>query len=168
MAFTHSRGTSKAQRATQGPNLTVPPPSSLPWRSCGSGCRKRIPTRQDIQRFFFADASPVNYFRFALQKEPLIAGTGEFGCGMKITGECYNVVQNNLIMLALVAMARMADESGMPAGPRDDRRLAEKLRAGMEKYLVDRMAHGSGLSIQRPSNRIPRCSTIPSIWARAA
>jgi hypothetical protein len=99
------------------------------------------PTRQDIQRFLFADSSPVNYFRFALQKEPLIAGTGEFGCGMKITGQCYNVVQNNLIMLAAMAMVRMADESGMPTAANDDRRLAEKLRAGMEEYLVDR--HGA-------------------------
>ncbi len=96
------------------------------------------PTRQDIQRFLFADSSPVNYFRFALQEEPLIAGTGEFGCGMKITGRCYNVVQNNLIMLAVMAMARMADESGMPTAASDDRLLADKLRAGMEKYLVDR------------------------------
>ena len=96
------------------------------------------PTRQDIQEFLSADASPVNYFRFALRKEPLVAGTGEFGCGMKISGECYNVVQNNLMMLALVAMARMADESGMPAEAQDDRRLVEKLRAGMEKYLVDK------------------------------
>ncbi len=99
---------------------------------------KEDPTREDIQRFLFADSSPVNYFGFALQKEPLVAGTGEFGCGMKITGECYNVVQNNLIMLALVAMARMADESGTPAMAQDDRRLAEKLRVGMEKYLVDK------------------------------
>jgi hypothetical protein len=98
---------------------------------------KEDPTRLDIQRFLFADSSPVNYFGFALQKEPLVAGTGEFGCGMKITGECYNVVQNNLIMLALVAMAHMADESGMPAAAQDDRLLAEKLRTGMEKYLVD-------------------------------
>jgi hypothetical protein len=98
---------------------------------------KEDPTRQDIQRFLFADSSPVNYFGFALQKEPLVAGTGEFGCGMKITGECYNVVQNNLIMLALVAMAHMADESGMPAMAQDDRRLVEKLRVNMEKYLVD-------------------------------
>jgi hypothetical protein len=98
---------------------------------------KDDPTRQDIQRFLLADSSPVNYFSFALQKEPLIAGTGEFGCGMRITGECYNVVQNNLIMLSLVAMARMADESGMPTAAHEDLLLVEELRAGMEKYLVD-------------------------------
>ena len=99
---------------------------------------KEDPAREDIQRFLFADSSPVNYFGFVLQKEPLVAGTGEFGCGMRISGQCYNVVQNNLIMLAVMAMARMADESGMPTAANDDRRLAEKLRAGMEKYLVDK------------------------------
>jgi hypothetical protein len=94
------------------------------------------PTRQDIQRFLVSDSSPVNYFRFALQKQPLIAGTGEFGCGMKISGECYNVVQNNLILLALVAASHMADELGMPDAAHDDRYLANKLQAGMERYLV--------------------------------
>ncbi len=96
------------------------------------------PTRQHIQRFLFQDASPVNYFRFALAKQPLIAGTGEFGCGMRLPGECYNVVQNNLIMLALDAVARMADEMGKPVAADEDRLLAEKIRNGMEKYLVSK------------------------------
>ena len=78
----------------------------------------------------------MNYFKFALQKQPLIAGSGEFGCGMGISGECYNVVQNNLIMLALLSVARMADESGKPAFAAEDRRLADNLREGMDKYLV--------------------------------
>lgn len=93
-------------------------------------------TRQHIQEFLFQDGSPVNYFRFALAKKPLIAGTGEFGCGMRIPGECYNVVQNNLIMLALTAAARMADELGKPTNANEDRFLAGKLRQAMETYLV--------------------------------
>lgn len=94
------------------------------------------PTRQYIQEFLFQDASPVNYFKFALAKQPLIAGTGEFGCGMRIPGECYNVVQNNLIVLALTATARMADELGKTEDSREDLRLAERLRQAMENYLV--------------------------------
>jgi hypothetical protein len=94
------------------------------------------PTRQHIQEFLFQDASPVHYFKFALAKQPLIAGTGEFGCGMRIPGDCYNVVQNNLIMLALMATARMADELGKPANAREDLLLASKLRQAMETYLV--------------------------------
>jgi hypothetical protein len=94
------------------------------------------PTRQHIQEFLFQDSSPVNYFKFALQGQPLIAGTGEFGCGMRIPGECYNVVQNNLVMLALLAVAQMAEESGMPAKAEDYRRFSEKVRDAMDKYLV--------------------------------
>jgi hypothetical protein len=94
------------------------------------------PTRQHIQEFLFQDASPVNYFKFALAKQPLIAGSGEFGCGMRIPGECYNVVQNNLIMLALTAAARMADALGKPEAASEDRVLVTKLRQAMETYLV--------------------------------
>ena len=104
----------------------------LLWQRLADGDQ----TRDHIREFLFQDSSPVNYFRFALQKEPLIAGTGEFGCGMRIPGECYNVVQNNLIMLALLSVARMADESGKPVVAAEDRHLADKLREGMDKYLV--------------------------------
>lgn len=94
------------------------------------------PTREHIQQFLFQDASPVNYFRFALEKEPLIAGTGEFGCGMRIPGGCYNVVQNALVMLALRAVAHMADETGQPRKAEEDRRLADGVSVAMDKYLV--------------------------------
>lgn len=94
------------------------------------------PTRRDIQSFLFDSASPVNYFAFALQNEPLIAGTGEFGCGMRIPGECYNVVQNNLIALSLLSVSRMAEEEGKPSAASQYRLLAAKLRENMEKYLV--------------------------------
>lgn len=99
---------------------------------------KDNPTRQHIQQFLFQDASPVNYFRFALEKQPLIAGTGEFGCGMKIPGKCYNVVQNALVMLALRAVAQMADQLPEPLKAQEDRRLAAKVSTNMEKYLVAR------------------------------
>lgn len=93
-------------------------------------------TRRDIQNFLLGDASPVRYFEFALQKEPLVAGSGEFGCGMGIPGECYNVVQNNLIMLSLEAVARMADEAGQPSAAERDRSLSEKLRLSIDEHLV--------------------------------
>ena len=99
------------------------------------------PTRRHIREFLFQDSSPVKYFKFALKSHPLIAGTGEFGCGMRIPGECYNVVQNDLIMLALIATGEMADESGSAGLAEEYRRLAAKIRSGMEKYLVDK--HGS-------------------------
>lgn len=94
------------------------------------------PTRLHIQQFLFQQASPVNYFRFALEKQPLVAGTGEFGCGMRIPGECYNVVQNALVMLALRAVAQMAEKNGKPRQAEEDRSLAAKVSVGMEKYLV--------------------------------
>ncbi len=94
------------------------------------------PTRQHIRQFLFQPSSPVAYFAYALQKKPLIAGTGEFGCGMRIPGECYNVVQNGLIALALQAVARMADQIGQPAAAEQDRLLAHKIRDAMDKYLV--------------------------------
>jgi hypothetical protein len=96
------------------------------------------PTRRHIQEFLFQDSSPVNYFNFALQGQSLIAGTGEFGCGMRIPGECYNIVQNNLIMLALLATAEMADECGRAGLAAEYRQLAAKVRDGMEKYLVNK------------------------------
>ncbi len=93
-------------------------------------------TKNHIRAFLFQDASPINYFKYLLQNAPLIAGTGEFGCGMKIQGECYNVVQNDLAMLALLSTANMATEFGSEAIARNYRALATKLWDGMEKYLV--------------------------------
>jgi hypothetical protein len=96
------------------------------------------PTKDHIHTFLFQDASPVNYFKDRLQTQPLLAGSGEFGCGMRIPGECDNVVQNNLVMLALLAAGNMAEESGASALATEDRRRADKVRDGMEKYLVDK------------------------------
>jgi hypothetical protein len=93
------------------------------------------PTKRDIEQFLFQPASPINGFRFALSKAPLLAGSGEFGCGDAVR-LCDNVVQNNLAMLALLATARMAGELGRPGLAREYTRLARSLRAAMEKYLV--------------------------------
>lgn len=94
------------------------------------------PTRGRIADFLFGPSSPVRYFQFLLKAQPLVAGSGEFGCGMGTPGECYNVVQNNLTRLALLAAARMADASTRPAQAAADRRLAAQLAASMLKYFV--------------------------------
>ena len=94
-------------------------------------------TRRDIEQFLFGDASPLNEIELQLRSEPLIAGSGEFGCGLGVKGLCYNVAQNNLVRLALLAAARMADESGDAARAQRYRSLAERVSEGMQKYLVD-------------------------------
>lgn len=96
------------------------------------------PAKNRIHIFLSQDASPVNYLKSLLKVSPLVAGSGEFGCGVDIPGECYNVVQNNLARLALIADAGMAKESGNAALSADDLRLANKIQDGMEKYLVDK------------------------------
>lgn len=94
-------------------------------------------TKNDIQQFLFQDASPLNGIRFALRTQPLVAGSGEFGCGLGVKGLCYNVAQNNLVRLALLAGARMADELGDAGKSEEFRGLASRVSDAMEKYLVD-------------------------------
>jgi hypothetical protein len=91
-----------------------------------------------IYAFLSQDASPVGYLKSLVKSSPLAAGSGEFGCGVDIPGECYNVVQNNLTRLALLAAAEMAKESGKAALSEEDRQLAAKIQDGMEQYLVNK------------------------------
>jgi hypothetical protein len=95
------------------------------------------PTRRDVQQFLFGDASPLNDIELQLRSQPLIAGSGEFGCGLGVKGLCYNVAQNNLVRLALLAASRMADEAGDAARAERYRKVAARVTEGMEKYLVD-------------------------------
>ena len=96
------------------------------------------PAKNRIHEFLSQDASPVNYLKSLVKSSPLAAGSGEFGCGVDIPGECYNVVQNNLALLALLAAAEMAKESGNATLSEETRRLAIKIQDGMEKYLVNK------------------------------
>ena len=96
------------------------------------------PAKDRIYTFLSQNASPVGYLKFLVKSSPLAAGSGEFGCGVDIPGECYNVVQNNLTRLALLAAAEMAKESGKAALSEEDRQLAAKIQEGMEKYLVNK------------------------------
>jgi len=94
------------------------------------------PTRREIQSFLLSDASPVAYFRYRLSSQPLLSGTGEFGCGMQVPGECDNLVQNNLVRLALDAVSRMEKRLGLNQQATRDSLLAAKLRESMKRYLV--------------------------------
>jgi hypothetical protein len=73
-----------------------------------------------------------------LKTQPLVHGSGEFGCGMGCEGEWDNVVQNNLVMLALLAVGNMSEELGSKGLAEDYHNLAGKVRGNMEKYLVDK------------------------------
>ena len=106
----------------------------LLWERLPSG----NPTKDHIQAFLSQGSSPVNYFMSYLKTRPLVAGTGEFGCGMGIHGECCNVVQNDLTMLALLAAANMAEESTNASIAKKYRYAAAKVWNNMEKYLVDK------------------------------
>lgn len=94
------------------------------------------PVRGDIQRFLFQQASPLNGMESELQSKPLVAGSGEFGCGLGNPGLCYNVVQNDLVRLAFLAAANMADEAGDRKRSVEYRSLAARLGEGMARYLV--------------------------------
>lgn len=96
------------------------------------------PTRKDIQQFLFGAASPLSEIEHQLQSRPLVAGSGEFGCGWGVGGLCYNIVQNNLVRLALMASADMADEVGETARAKRYRDVAARIGDAMENYLVDK------------------------------
>jgi len=92
--------------------------------------------REDIQHFLFQQASPLAGIEHELGSAPLVAGSGEFGCGLGVHGLCYNVVQNDLVRLAFLAGARMAEEAGERARADEYRSLATRISDSMEKYLV--------------------------------
>lgn len=95
------------------------------------------PYKEKVYQFLHQDSSPLRYLHLRPLLEPLVAGSGEFGGGCAIQGEWYNVVQNNLVVLALIAGSRMESQAG-------DRDLAELYRQdgkvlsrNMQKYLID-------------------------------
>jgi hypothetical protein len=95
------------------------------------------PVRKDIQQFLFQESSPLNEIELELKTHPLVAGSGEFGCGLGVSGLCYNVGQNNLVRLTLLAAARMADESGDHGRAEAYRRSSARVTHAMNRYLVD-------------------------------
>lgn len=105
---------------------------SLLWERLPDG----NPTKNDIQQFLFGDASPISGIESELKTNSLVAGSGEFGCGLFVPGLCYNVAQNNLVRLAFLAASRMADETGDHARAERYRKLAQRVDDAMQKYLV--------------------------------
>ena len=96
------------------------------------------PAKNRIREFLFQDASPVNFLKAQLKTQPLVPGSGEFGCGMGCEGEWYNVVQNNLVMLSLVAASDMAKETGSSGLAEEYHHLASGVRDSMDRYLADK------------------------------
>jgi hypothetical protein len=94
------------------------------------------PAKNHIREFLFQDASPVNYLKSQLKTQPLVPGSGEFGCGMGCEGEWYNVTQNNLVMISLLAASDMAEETGSHDMAEEYRHMAAGVRDSMGRYLV--------------------------------
>jgi len=67
------------------------------------------PTRKKICDFLFKSSSPLQFILKTLEKQPLVPGSGELGGGCGIDGFYYNVVQNGLCRLALLAGSRLAE-----------------------------------------------------------
>lgn len=111
------------------------------------------PFRERVYDFLHDTRSPVRYILKRLEKEPLIAGSGEFGGGCGIPGLHYNVVQNALCFYALNAAAILESEAGDNATANQYHAVAEKLSSNMEKYLVD--SDGSWIWCIDPKTQAP-------------
>ncbi len=98
---------------------------------------KDHPARLGIERFLDADSSPLAYILQRIEDYPLIPGSGEFGGGLGNEGEFYNVVQNNLVRLALLAVGRLLRLRGISPRAQACRLAAEKIESNMLRYLRD-------------------------------
>ncbi|MBQ3868440.1 MAG: hypothetical protein II789_07860 [Clostridia bacterium] len=94
-------------------------------------------TRQNIKNFLLDAASPVNGILDELRARPLLAGSGEFGGGCFVEGEHVNVVQNNLIRIALIAAAGWYLRVDARSMAERCAGAAAKLKAGIKQYLID-------------------------------
>ncbi len=93
--------------------------------------------RDAIRAFLEQPSSPLRYLLIRLETHPLVPGSGEFGGGVGLEGEFYNVVQNNLARLALQAAARAAAAWGASGFAEDCKQAAERLEANMLAHLAD-------------------------------
>lgn len=116
------------------------------------------PYKKEIYNFLHQDSSPLWYIHSRLQKEPLIAGSGEFGGGCGISGEWYNIVQNNLVFLALTAAAQMEDQAKDIKSARLYRDDAKTLSENIQKHLID--ANGSWIWCIDPKTGQPDTAVI--------
>ena len=92
------------------------------------------PAQQEIWSCLSEPMSPARGLLAALADAPLVAGSGEFGGGCGIEGEFFNVVQNNLVRLALLAVARLATVQG-------DAALAAHCSAAAQSVLDGMLSH---------------------------
>ena len=87
------------------------------------------PVYRKILDFLICESSPVKYLLKKLAESPLLVGTGEFGTGTKGDGEYCNVVQNNLVCLAIESVVSILGEQCELA--------AKTLRTNIAKYMID-------------------------------
>jgi hypothetical protein len=92
------------------------------------------PFRAHLYQFLHNESSPVRSLDHFLKSGPLVPGSGEFGGGK---ADAYNVVQNNLCALALLAAANMEDEVGDHATAKKWRKDAKTLFHNIQKYLIN-------------------------------
>lgn len=95
------------------------------------------PTRGQIQAFFEQPISPLRYMLARLKLYPLIPGSGEFGGGLGTEGEFYNVVQNNLARLALLAAGRISRSWKSVEFSDECERAASQIEKNLLANLVD-------------------------------
>lgn len=93
------------------------------------------PFRARLYGFLHQPSSPVRGIHYFLEHGPLVPGSGEFGGGKG--HDNYNVVQNNLCALALLATANMEDQMGDHATAKQWRKDARTLFHNIGKYLVN-------------------------------
>jgi len=98
------------------------------------------PARAQIDAFFDRPDSAMRCLLDALNApggHGLIAGSGEFGGGVGVEGDFYNVVQNNLARLALLAAGRVYAARAMPDQAAACRAGAAQIESGLLRWLRD-------------------------------
>ncbi|HEU5396674.1 MAG TPA: hypothetical protein VFV81_05865 [Verrucomicrobiae bacterium] len=93
------------------------------------------PFRARLYDYLHQPSSPVRGIDHFVQAGPLVPGSGEFGGGKG--HDNYNVVQNNLCALALLAAANMEEAMGDHAAAGQWRQDAKKLFRNIQTYLVN-------------------------------
>ena len=92
--------------------------------------------KERIEHFLLGEGSPAMCIMHQLEKTPLLAGTGEFGGGCD-DNEHINVVQNNLMRLSMLAVAKLMRAKGDIAHAEQCEGAAHRIAEGIRKYLVD-------------------------------
>ena len=93
-------------------------------------------TKARIRDFLVCDESPVAYVFYRLDRAELLDGSGEFGGGCGVEGSHVNVVQNNLIRLALIAVSHFYEREGLNELSEKCAVAAKSLEKGIKKHLV--------------------------------